>query len=759
MEMAWGSGRARLTVVHEDVFRLRICREKFARDRSWAIEEDVPEVESLPMQGGGFFARSSQGTFVVNEADKAWALRDARSREILRGRSIGYDGEHGFFRLDLNERDRIFGLGEMTGPMDKRGLKRELWNIDVLGHVKAIYHSLQSLYVAIPFAILWRDGRAFGIFWDNPSRQVWDMGNTNPDELFVQCDHGEINLYFFTGPTLPKILARFTSMTGCIPLPPRWGLGFHQCRYSYESADRALEVATNFRERQIPCDAIYLDIHHMDGFRVFTFGDRFPDPRGLTRTLIENGFRSVAIVDPGVKNDRKFDVLQRGVKRNAFIKAPKGKHDYVGKVWPGPARFPDFLNERVRRWWGQEQCTLYKQGVHGIWNDMNEPANFALPTKTLPPDCRHNTDCGPATHVEVHNVYGMQMARASREGALRFDPKARPFIITRSGYAGVQRYALVWTGDNSSTWEHLADTIPMLLNLSLSGVPFCGVDAGGFLGNCSGELLARWTQVCALTPFFRNHSNEGTRAQEPWAFGPEVEAVCRAAIQWRYQLLPYIYSLFEKATRDGTPMMRPLMWHYQNDPQCAATQDQFLLGEALLVAPVIQPGARARSVYLPPGTWHDFWSGESYRGRAHVLAEAPLGILPLYVKSGGIIPFAPLVQHTGQYSSHEITLQVWPGADGKLEFYDDDGATRKGPEYRRTIEFQYRERGGVIRFGPAQGEYKNGPRLWRIVFHRASSRARVFQGDKELTVARDRGHKFLSFEVKERRGAFEIAIA
>lgn len=759
MEMAWGDGRARLTVVHEDVFRLRICREKFGRDVSWAIVEDVPEMESLPMEGGGFFARSSHATFVLNEGDNAWALRGARSREILRGRKVGYQDGRGFFRLDLNERDRIFGLGEMTGTMDKRGLRRELWNIDVLGHAKAIYHSLSSLYVSIPFAILWRDGRAFGIFWDNPARQVWDMGHTNPDELFVECDDGEINLYFFIGPTLPQILARFTSMTGCIPLPPRWGLGFHQCRYSYESADRVLEIATNFRERQIPCDAIYLDIHHMLGFRVFTFGKRFPNPKQLTSALAKNGFKSVAIVDPGVKNDRKFGVLQRGLKKDVFIKSPNGKRDYIGKVWPGPARFPDFLNARVRRWWGREQCALYKLGINGIWNDMNEPANFALPTKTLPPDCAHQTDFGPAKHVEVHNVYGMQMARASREGALRFDPKARPFVITRAGYAGVQRYALVWTGDNTSTWEHLADTIPMLLNLSLSGAPFCGVDAGGFLGNCAGELLARWTQVCALTPFFRNHSNEGTRAQEPWAFGPEIEAVCRAAIQWRYQMLPYIYSLFEKATRDGTPVMRPLIWHYQNDPQSAATQDQFLLGESLLVAPVIQPGARARSVYLPPGTWHDFWSAGSFRGRSHTLAEAPLGVLPLYVKAGGIIPFAPLAQHTGQYSSHEITLQIWSGADGKLEFYDDDGATRNGPEYRRTIEFVQRERGGVIRFGTAQGEYRNGPRLWRIVFHRAASRASAFHGNKELNVARDRNHKFLSFQIKEKRSAFEVAIA
>jgi alpha-glucosidase len=386
---------------------------------------------------------------------------------------------------------------------------------------------------------------------------------------------------------------------------------------------------------------------------------------------------------------------------------------------------------------------------------MNEPANFALPSKTLPPDCLHRTDFGTAKHVEAHNAYGMQMARASREG---FDAETRPFVITRAGYAGVQRYGLVWTGDNSSHWEHLADSIPALLNMSVSGVPFCGADVGGFLENASGELLARWTQLAAMTPFFRNHSNDGSCAQEPWAFGEEVEMVCRAAIQWRYQMLPYFYSLFEEAARNGTPIMRPLFWHYQNDPMCAGVQDQFLLGESLLVAPIIQPGARARSAYLPPGMWHDFWSAETHRGRAHTLAEGPLELLPMYVKAGGIIPFAPLAQHTGEYSTREITLQIWPGADGRFEFYDDDGITREGPGYRREINFVNRERGGVIIFGKMNGKYRS-VKNWRIVLQRAHSRARPFFEGTQLPFLRDRVHKIISFELPESRGNFEVTIA
>jgi alpha-glucosidase len=759
MEIPWGSGRARLAMLHDDVFRLRICREKFTADNSWAVVGKRPAQKSLPLNDARFYARSPQAILVMDDTSTEWALRDGKGRDILRGPNVGFAQDRGFLRIDLAERDLIFGFGETTGPMNKRGLLRELWNIDVLGHAPAIHPGLKSLYVSIPFAILLRDGRATGIFWDNPARQIWDMGHANPDQLTVECDHGEINLYLFTGPTIQSIVTRYTELTGRMPLPPRWGLGYHQCRYSYESAERILEIAANFRARQIPCDAIYLDIHHMDGYRVFTFGKKFPNPKSMTAQLAENGFRTVAIVDPGVKNDRNFGVLQRGAKNACFIKSPNGRHDYVGEVWPGPSRFPDFMCASVREWWGREQAALHKLGVTGIWNDMNEPANFALPSKTLPPDCRHKTDFGPARHIEIHNAYGSQMASAGREGALKFDPTKRPFIITRAGYAGVQRHALVWTGDNSSTWEHLAESIPQLLNLSLSGIPFCGADIGGFLSHSTGELLARWTQLASLTPFFRNHSNEGTRAQEPWAFGTEIENICRAAIQLRYQFLPYIYSLVERATRDGVPIIRPLIWHYQSDIQSAATQDEFLLGENLLVAPVIQPGARARAVYLPPGLWHEFWSAETHRGRKYILADAPLHHLPLYVKAGAIIPFAPLAQHMGEYSTNELTLQIWPGADGKLEFYDDDGESQSPAEYRRTIEFIDRDRGGLIRFGSVSGKYQNGPKKWRIILHRAHSKSIPYINDRDLPLHRNRALKILAFEIKDRRSQFEIVIA
>lgn len=739
-EFAIEGGRARLSAIWPDVLRLRAAREKFGPDRSFAIDRLPPAAKgaaSLAFEGTGF------------------KVLDEVGRVILSGREAGFKVGQPTIAIELQERDRIFGLGETTGGMNKRGLVRELWNIDILGHTKAIYPGLKSLYVSIPFAIILRDGRACGIFWDNPGRQVWDMGGTKGDELRVSAETGELNIYFFAGPTVEGIVKRFAELTGRMPMPPRWGLGFHQCRYSYMTQERVLEVARNFREKQIPCDALYLDIDHMRGYRVFTFNNKFPRPAEMTKDLAAYGFRTVAIVDPGVKNDPQFGVLQRGLQENAFVK--RGKEDYVGRVWPGRVKFPDFYRKSVRQWWAREQQVLHRAGVAGVWNDMNEPANFALKTKTLPLDCVHETEIGPKTHLEVHNAYGSEMAKASRAGVLKARPTERPFVITRDGYAGVQKHALVWTGDNSSNWEHLADSISMLLNLSVSGVPFCGADVGGFLDSCNGELLGRWMMLGAFTPFFRNHSNIGTRDQEPWCFGEEIEAVCRGAIQMRYQLLPYIYALFDRAARDGTPIMRPLWWHYQNDPQCAATQDEFLLGESLLVAPVIQPGAQARSVYLPPGTWHDFWSPETFRGRAHVLAEAPLSRIPLYLKAGAIVPFVPVAQHTGEYSAETVTLQIWPGADGSFEFYDDDGISIAGEFYRRRIEWRDRDPGGVIRFHPPTGKWK-APKVWRIIAHRITRRARVLANGAEIEAHRDRDMEIVAFEVENSRD-IEIVIA
>lgn len=753
-----------LSVLAPDLFRLRIARGKKLSSRpSWSVAKtEWPDVPAqVRVQPATVSLQTKSGKLALRLADGSWQLSDASGATAFSSvaPASGFDEKGSRVTLGLTAEESLFGLGETTGTFNKRGLRRVFWNSDVLGHAPAIHPSLQSLYVSIPFALSLRGNRAAGLFWDNPARQTWDMGQAALDQWQMSAAEGEIDLYLFLGPEIPAVVSRFTELTGRMPLPPLWALGFHQCRYSYESRARIEEIARTFRRKKIPCDAIYLDIHHMDGYRVFTFGRTFPKPAQLIARLAEQGFKVVTIVDPGVKDEATFGVLKRGKAQRAFVNQPDGKKDYIGAVWPGRARFPDFTHARARAWWGAEQARLQRLGVAGFWNDMNEPANFALPTKTLPENCLHHSDQGLLRHRALHNVYGMQMARASREGALARQPDTRPFIITRAGCAGVQRHALVWTGDNSSVWEHLADSIQMLLNLSLSGVPFCGADAGGFLDHATGELLARWTQLAAFTPFFRNHSNLGTHPQEPWAYGPKVEAICKRHIELRYQLLPYLYQLFVEAHRSGAPIMRPLSWHHQDDPIAAATGDQFLLGASLLVAPILRQGATARSVYLPSGAWFDFWTGEPHSGQQHVLALAGLDRIPVYVRAGGIVPMMPVTQFIGAEAPSMITLHLWPGAPGTLEWYEDDGSSlayARGLAHERGVEYRENSQGCALNFSESQGSLPSAVRVWRIRLHTARRPRRVQVDGRTVRARFHQG--ILGFEFRNTSEVIQIRI-
>jgi alpha-glucosidase len=748
-----------------DLFRLRGTRERrFHTRSSGALAER--EWPSPPLHGvggrGGGTLDTSEGTFTLGRGG-AWTLKDAHGITVFsspRG-GTGFQGGKAVVELELAEHESFFGLGETAGPLDRRGQVREFWNIDVLGHAPAIHPDLKSLYVSIPFAISLRDGRAAGLFWDNPARQCWNLGQARPDRWTLSADSGEIDLYLFLGPTVSAVVARYSQLTGTTPMPPRWALGYHQCRYSYESAERVEQVAGEFRRRKLPCDVLYLDIHHMDAYRVFTFGRTFPKPADLIRRLARRGFKVVTIVDPGVKDDPGFGVLRRGVEADMFVKEADGRTDFVGEVWPGRSRFPDFLNPGTRDWWGEEQKALLDVGVAGVWNDMNEPANFARPDKTLPSDALHRTVDGPRPHAEVHNLYGQEMARASREGALRHAPDRRPFVITRAGYAGIQRHALVWTGDNSSTWEHLDEAVRMLLNLSVSGVPFCGADVGGFLGNATPELYARWMQFAAFTPFFRGHTDIGTRDHEPWAFGSEVEEISRSCLTIRYRLLPLLYALFAEAHRTGSPVMRPLFWRYQNDPVAVACADQFLLGDDLLVAPVLRAGAVARSVYLPNDIWYDFWTGERFEGGDHVLADAPLDRIPLFVRAGALVPMGRERQSIGPRDDEgEVQLHVWPGHSGSLEWYEDDGTTmqhQSGRFHRRSVTNTGRGRRQTLRFGKSAGLFESRVRSWRLVVWNATQKSKVkVDGEAlELDVSEE---GLLKADIPNRPDAFTVEI-
>lgn len=738
--LAAKAGLVELTVIAPDLIRLRATRAKSYNDGSFAVlPQDWPAVKTeVRERKADIELRTEQFHIQFNKRKGTWRVTDKNGWTVLSSTSaIEHGKKNGFtLRLGLEAKDKILGLGESTGPLNKRGLIREFWNIDVLGHASCIHPSLRNLYVSIPFGLGLRAGRTFGVFWDNPGKQIWDMGCTLENAWQMNAATGELDVYLFLSPSLPSIVERFTQLTGRMTLPPKWALGYQQSRYGYPTRKHIEDVARKFRLKKIPCDVLHLDILHMDGYRVFTFGKTFPQPKQLIRKLGKQGFKCVSIVDPGVKVDRQFGVYQRGRKLKAYVKDAKGK-DIIGKVWPGRSALPDFFSAKARKWWAKEQAALARAGIAGVWNDMNEPAVFDLPGKTLPLNAQHQTELGVKSHGEVHNAYGQMMARASHEGMLANAPEQRPFVITRAGYAGVQRYAMVWTGDNSSTWEHLAESVPMLLNLSLSGVPFCGADAGGFLEHTTGELLARWTQLAAFTPFFRNHTNNESRDQEPWTFGAEVEDICRRYIQLRYQLLPYLYCLFAEARERGTPIMRPLAWHHPQDAVAVACGDQFLLGENVLVAPILQPGSVARSVYLPRGTWFNFWNGEAFDGGQHIVAHASLDTLPVFVRAGTILPFGPVQQYVGEAAEPFQVLHIWPGGNGVLEWYEDDGATNgylTGQFSRRRIETKPVGDETEIIIGASEGDYQSPHQAWRIMLHQQDKKPKLLINGRHFDV-------------------------
>ena len=610
--------------------------------------------------------------------------------------------------------ERFFGCGERTSGLEKTGTRQVFWNVDPpAGHTA----SFNNLYTSIPFALSLRDGRAHGLLLDSTGRVEIDLAKADPARAVYEPAGGDLVYYVFCGPSPRAVLDRYTALTGRTPMPPLWALGNQQSRWSYMSADAVRAIAAGFRERGIPLDVVYLDIDYMDGFRVFTWDrEGFPDPQGLIAELGAQGVRVVTIVDPGVKVDEDYPLYAEGRERGLFCLDRDGE-EYNNVVWPGLCAFPDFTDPAAREWWGDHHRALLDAGVAGIWCDMNEPALMVPLQSTMPPDVVHPGGGRARLHGEVHNAYGSLMAQATREGLERLRPERRPFVISRAGYAGLQRHALQWTGDNSSWWEHLWMGIPQLQNLGLSGVAWAGTDVGGFFGDCDGELLARWTEFGAFQPFCRNHSSKEGIPQEPWVFGERWEAICRDMLRLRMQLLPYLYTAFEECHRTGAPVLRPLLFEHPDDETTYSADDQLLCGGALLLAPITRPGIEHRHVYLPAGTWVHWWTGERTEGPAHVLAHAPPGRPALYARANTPIPLWPALEHTAAGPPDPLTWLVYPApgaAPGEGALYEDAG-DGYGPGARRTARAATTADGTVtVRLSARDGDF--APDRSRLVF-------------------------------------------
>ena len=579
------------------------------------------------------------------------------------------DGSEGIQVIKRMEGDESFyGLGDKTGFLDKRGYEYVMWNTD---DPAPQMDNFKSLYKSIPFFITLRKDAVFGLFFDNPYRSCFDMGKESDDYYWYGVSDGNLDYYLIAGDNMAEVLGNYTYLTGTASLPQKCTLGYQQSRWSYMTEEEIRSVAKKMRECGIPCDAIHLDIDYMDGYRVFTWNkDRYDSPEKMMEDLAKDGFKIVTIIDPGVKLDEGYSVYDEGVEKGYFATTPEGEI-YVNAVWPGDAVYPDFGRPAVREWWGKNQRFLLDKGVRGVWNDMNEPASFR---GELPANVVFTDEDEKADHARMHNLYGHNMAKATYEGLKKQDGR-RPFVITRACYAGTQKYSTAWTGDNHSIWAHLQMVIPQLCNLGMSGMPFVGTDVGGFGSDCTKELMCRWVEAAAFSPLFRNHSAVGTRYQEPWQFDEETLDIYRKAVKLRYRLIPYLYDLFFEGETTGLPIMRPLVLHYEKDATVRNLNGEFLVGENLLAAPVVNPGERVKTVYLPEGEWYDYRTKEKVEGGRFLVKDAPLDTCPLYVKAGTVLPVWPEMNYTDEKDTDsELLLEVFPGS-GSFDHYQDDGET------------------------------------------------------------------------------------
>lgn len=736
------------------VVRVRIAPNgKFEREFSYAFDPSAvkpgrPTVKVTQTRAQITLTSSDGARAVITKAPFRVDVFDANSRLVVGDdpkNPFRFDPAAGEFiatKLRSSEVETYYGFGEKAFiEMSRNGKYIVNWNTDTFAYPIGT----DPIYQSIPFFYALQDGKAYGLFFNNTFRSFFDMGKTFPDRYSFGANGGELDYFVFTGGrdrSPKKILEDYSRLTGRTPLPPMWALGNQQSRWSYFPEKRVREIAEGFRKNKIPADVIYLDVDYMDEYRIFTWDKkRFPDPSRMIGDLRKDGFRTVLIIDPGIKADPNYHAYADGRSKGMFVKSPDGS-ELNRNVWPKASAFPDFTDPKAREWFGSLYQQHLNEGIAGFWTDMNEPGVFTTekspkpetmhhPEKTFPYDTPHAGDGLPDTHRRYHNVYGMQMARATFEGVKKLEPERRPFVLTRAGFAGVQRYSAVWTGDNYASWDQLALTIPMLANMSVSGMPFVGADVGGFAEMPSGELYARWLQAAALTPFFRSHSVGWVGNKEPWEFGDEFTKINRATVELRYQFLPYIYSLFREHERSGAPVMRPLWYEFPADPQTYLIPDQYMVGSDILVAPVVREGMRTRGIYLPVGAeWMDWWSGTKLEsGKIHYL-QTPLNHLPIFIRVGAVVPTQSVIQHTGEMPSAIITLNIAAGIQaGKTEtavLFQDAG---EGYGYRsgESRELEITHRRGSLSI-TRRGNF-NGQRLASVQVHGIGERPKEIIAD------------------------------
>jgi len=712
------NGTAVVTIFSPNIIRVRIAKE-FEPDLSYAVVgEGIRGNFDYGEDDNEFFISTDS---LVLKASKT-PLRF--SFETKDGRVISQDDpdfgtswiatEVSTYKT-LQDGEKFIGLGEKTGNLDRRGEAYVNWNTDNPHHD----NNTDPIYASIPFYMGIHHGMNYGIFLDNSYRTVFNFGASNDRFSYFSADDGEMDYYFIYHENVSDIIKSYTWLTGRMEMPPIWALGYQQCRWSYTPDTEVLDIANTFRQKKIPADVIYLDIDYMDAYKIFTWHPQnFSNPEKLVSNLKDLNFRTAVIVDPGIKVEEGYQAYDEGLAYNHFVKYPDGT-PWTAQVWPGWCHFPDFTNADARKWWGEKFMGYVNIGIEGFWNDMNEIATWGQQPPHL---IEFDWEGNKTSYRQAKNIYGMEMARSTFEGTKKLMNGRRPMIITRAGFAGLQRYTLIWTGDNQATDHHMMLGVRLVNSLGLSGISFSGSDVGGFGGNATPDLFSRWIQIGAFTPFYRGHSSMNTESAEPWVYGEQTERISRNYIQLRYNLLPYVYTAMHESTQSGMPLSRSLAINYTSDEKVfwRIYQNQFLFGSSMLIIPV-ESDKRFTKAYLPDGDWYDFYTDTKYTGQQEVVAECPVDKLPVYVKAGSMIPMQSPVQSTSELPSDTLLIHLYKSdqtSDLVWDYYEDDGVTYAfvdGEFFTRKMV--YKPSINEVVFKTIEGKCSSKFKQIQLVFH------------------------------------------
>ncbi len=717
LELLTTQGNVRISFLNEGTVRVRVVKDVFDKTFSYAVVEQ-PDFQGVQYsENRGYLElKSKKITVLITERPVRISFYSSDGtllNEDDPSFGTSWIGEEVTTYKTLQPNEKFIGLGAKTGGLNRFGTAYVNFNTDDPKHESWS----DPLYTSIPFYMGILNNKVYGIFFDNTWRSRFNFGAANNRFSYFSADGGEMDYYFFHDENIASLLRYYTQLTGRIQLPAYWTLGYQQCRWSYTPDTDVLNVARTFREKKIPADVMYLDIDFMDAYKIFTWHPtNFSNPKKLLSDLKELGFHTTVIVDPGIKVEAGYQAFEEGLKKNMFVMYPD-QSPFTAQVWPGWCHFPDFTNPKAREWWGGQFQSYIGLGVEGFWNDMNEIAAWG---RQVPSLIEFDWEGKQTSYLEAKNVYGMQMARSTFEGTKKLMNGKRPFVLTRAGYAGMQRYTSLWTGDNQAHDDHMLLGVRLLNSLGLSGIAQVGCDIGGFGGNATPELYSRWISLGAFSPFFRGHTEKNTLRSEPWSYGEIPESIARKFISFHYSMLPYIYSGFRQSAQTGIPLQRSLAIDFTYDEKIyqADYENQYLFGPSLMVAPVSSK-QKAVKVYFPEGKWYSIYDDKPYEGKTEQWVEAPLDQLPVFAKAGSLIALQSVTQSTSEQPDETVEIHIYQGIQtDEFLWYEDDGTTyqfENGMFYQRNLHYDQRTQ--TIRISKTEGNFESKFKQIRLVMH------------------------------------------